>query len=329
MQQNPARTRGAVCLANDAVIEWFSGFCESFHRHNPGLPLTVIPFDENIAETRAVLTRYGYEMFTGESLSEMDALGAEYWPGETFKPHIMRKFCAWETYDTFLFLDADIVVLRPLDEYFSAFEASEAEFMYFETDIEQVYRPGQLREQMMSQHATAGFNSGAYMGNFGTLTTTSLRHLAAAAQPIRGGFVDNLEQSFINYCVDATGMRKVDANELLDSLVVAGALMRLERSGDAYVLQDRRVPESGRVVSMVHWAGYGLSPFMPYRRLYLEYRMPASRRSERLRHELAATAQLVRGGSARAAYHLVRRWPYRMRGWLSARGLAEWHGSQT
>lgn len=320
--------RGAVCLGNDAVIDWVIAFCASLHEHDPDLPLTLIPFDEEIGETRAVLDRYGYGLYEGPMLGQMDDLGRGYWPGEQFRPHIMRKFCSWDTYDTFLFMDTDIVVLSGLDAYFEAMEASDADFMHFATDIVQVYKPGPLREQMLAEHQSAGFNSGVYMGRRGHLTTSRLNSLTASAAGQRPQFVDNLEQTLMNYCVDVTDLRKADANQLVEDLAVAGALMRVvDREGNP-VLDDRRVPYSGRRVSMIHWAGYQIGPRMPYRRIFLRYRLPGASRRTRWRYTATQWWELARSMSPKLMYQILRGTPYQARSWLAARGLVRWHGSR-
>jgi hypothetical protein len=317
--------RGIVTLANDAVLDALIALCESLRQHDPVLAVTVIPFDERVSRTRPVVAEYGHHLLAGASLAAMDALGRRYWPGETFKPHVMRKFCAWVTYDTFLFLDADVVVLGAVDPYFDAFDASGADFMHFAPGIEQVYEPGAVRQRMLPEHHTAGFNSGVFMSRRNALTLPSLESFMESARPLRGAFVDNLEQTFMNYCVDVGGLRSVDANELVDDVVVAGALMRCKRSPEGLVLRDRRVPQSGRRVSMVHWAGYAIGPFMPYRRIFLSYRLaPDATFGNRLRRDVADIARLARHASARRAYHVARQWPYRARSWLAARGLVSW-----
>lgn len=320
--------RGAVCLGNDAVIDWVIAFCASLHEHEPDLPLTLIPFDQEIGETRAVLDRYGYGLYEGPMLEQMDDLGRGYWPGEQFRPHIMRKFCSWDTYDTFLFMDTDIVVLSRLDAYFKAMGASGADFMHFATDMVQVYRPGPLRERMLAEHDSAGFNSGVFMGRRGQLTTDQLESRAAETSGLRLEFVDNLEQTFINYCIDVSDACKVDANDLVPDLAVAGALMRLVKRGTDFVLSDRRVAYSGRQVSMIHWAGYAITPLMPYRRTFLRYRLSGASRGARWRYSLKAAASLAKGMSPRFVYQVLRGVPYGLRSWLSARGLVEWRGSR-
>lgn len=322
-------SRGVVCLGNDAVLDWTIALCASVHRHDPELPLTLVPFDDSIERTSAVLRHYGYDLYEGPMLDRMDRLGERYFPGEgTIKPHIMRKFCAWDVYDEFLYLDCDIVVLRSLLPYLEAFGADPARFVHFATDMVQVYRPGPLRERMVAEHDSVGFNSGVFMGRRGDLTTATIEARAVEAELLRGEFVDNLEQTLINYCVDRDGLAKADANDLVENLAVAGALMRLTGKGDDLTLDDRRVPYSGRKVSLVHWAGYGSGPLMPYRDAFLRYRLALSGPATRRRYLVEAWLDQFATLTPRNVYWSIRILPYRLRGWLSARGLAAWHGSQ-
>ncbi len=177
-------------------------------------------------------------------------------------------------------------MLRPLDPYFEAFERADADFVHFATDMVQVYQPGPLRERMIAEHDVAGFSSGTFRGRGGQLDGAKVRAIAATTGPLRSEFVDNLEQTLINYCVDVSGLHKADANDLVDDLAVAGALMRLTGSGDDLKLADRRVPYSGRNVSMIHWAGYSLSSLMPYRRTFLRYRLAGLDGRQRLRYRI-------------------------------------------
>lgn len=123
---------GVLCLANDAVIGDLTALCESVRRHDPQLPLTVIPFDDRVERTRRLLAGFGFDLFSGPQLEEMDELGRRYWPGETFRPRTMRKFCAFTgAYERFLFLDSDIVLFESMEPFFAAFRASTSDFMFF------------------------------------------------------------------------------------------------------------------------------------------------------------------------------------------------------
>jgi len=326
----PAPSHGVVCLGNDTVLDWTIAFCESVHQHDPEVPVTLIPFDDSVERTEAVLGRYGYDLYESPMLARMDALGERYYPGGgPVRSHIMRKFCAWDVYDEFLYLDCDIVTLRSLRPYFTMLARSDADFIYFTTDIDQVYRPGRLRDQMVADHGAAGFNSGTFMGRRGDLTAAEIERRAVEAEGLRPEFVDNLEQTFINFCVDVSGMKQADATKLGDEPVVAGSVMRLVGSADDLVIDDRRVPYSGRSVAAIHWAGYGRGPLMSYRKTFLKYRLAGATPRARTRYQVENVLEALAAFTPRRAYHLARIFPYRLRSWLSARGLVRWHGSQT
>jgi hypothetical protein len=317
---------GVITLANDSVVEWLIALCESVRVHEPGRPLTVIPFDdEHLDRTREVAAQYGASLYDDPTLHEMDELGRRYWPGQEMAPHTMRKLCAfWGPYHPFLFLDADIVLLCSLEPYFAAFRDRPEDFMYFSTDVANVYRQGEVRDRMVHEYATGGFNSGAFMGRRGTLSPEGVWERADAAQPVRHGFVDNLEQSFINFCVDTTPVSKIHANEVVTDLVVAGSLMRLVRDGDGFVLADRRVSGSGRRVSMIHWAGYGLAASMPYARTFLRYRLPRASPPRKAAHQLRQAARGIGPPTPRRFVRGLRHWRRESYNWLAARGHVKW-----
>jgi hypothetical protein len=315
---------GVVSLGNDVVIEWVNAFCESLHRNSPGVPLIMIPFDERIAETRRVVESYGYEMLDGPGPAQIDEIFTPWFSGNSFKAHYMRKFCAWETFDTFLFADADVVFLRDLSSYFDAYAESDAEFVHFATDMERVYLPGELRERMVAEHNASGFNSGVFMSSRGVFTAERLREITEIAAPDRAQLSDLLDQGLMNYAVDVSDLRVADANELVPDVAVAGALMRIVPSGDGYVLSDKRVPQSGRGVSILHWAGYKPQPTMAYRRLFLRYRLPGASPVQRALFDLRGVGKMARKTTPQTLWLRLSWVPYRLRSWLSARGLARW-----
>jgi hypothetical protein len=317
-------SQGVVCLGNDVVLEWLRAFCESLSRHNPALPLTLIPFDDRIEQTARLLDRYGYTVLEHPRPSEIDAIFTSYYRGDSFKAHYMRKFCAWDTYDSFLFADADVIFLRDVMPYFTAFAGSDADFVHFATDIERVYRPGELRERMLARHHSAGFNSGVFMSRRGVVTPERVREVAETAAADRPQFADDLDQGLMNYCIDTGNIRVANANDLVQDIVVAGALMRIVESGGTLALDDRRVPQSGRAVSILHWAGYKPDPFMPYRRLFLSYRLPGANVLQRTLFNGRAAARMLRKATPARLYRRLRWAPYRLRSWFSARGLAKW-----
>ncbi len=316
---------GIVCLANDGIIDGLRALCESLRVNSPGIPLTVIPFNEDLTRTRELLARSGHQLYEDASLQAMDALGRGYWPGEQWRPHAMRKLCAfWGPYERFLFLDADIVVLSSLRPYFDWFAGDSAQLMYFEADLNMVYS-GAVREEMVSRRGAVGFQTGVFMGRRGAVSPEALDSLMEGCAPYRHGFVDILEQTFLNYVTDTLSLSKVNAHEAVPEVSDGWAGMRLKRRGEGFVLADARMPRPGRPVTLIHWGGYPIGPFMPFRSTFLKYRLAGASRAERLRYRAAALISTMRGLSYRTPLHLVYRWRYLINNWLEARGRSFRH----
>jgi hypothetical protein len=284
--------RGLVCLASDGVNDWLLALCESLRTHSPQLPLLVIPYDAETVKVEATLRKYGHKLYT-DSLGPIDVVGRSYWPDRAGAAKGFRKFAAWSTFETFLFLDSDVVVLDSVEPYFDAFEAARADFMYFASDVEQVYVEGALRDAML-EAGSVGFNAGMFLSRRGFLEPGDLQTLAGLPRCVRAGFVDNMDQSAANYLVDHKSAVVVDANALVSDRVAAAAVMRLREEAGRVVVRDARVGNTGKPASLIHWAGYSQHPFIPYRRVFLRYRLPGASRRERLAFEARSLARAVK-----------------------------------
>jgi hypothetical protein len=108
------------------------------------------------------------------------------------------------------------------------------------------------------------------------------------------------------------------------SLVDAAALMRIKRDRGKLVLADARTPETGREVSLIHWSGYHVRPFMPYRRIFLAYRLLGRSRHERWRYKLATLRDAAALATWRTPVRLVKRWRRLGRNILASRGYVRW-----
>jgi hypothetical protein len=322
----PENTEGVICLANDAVIDGLIALCESIRQHDPSLPLTVIPFNDSINRTRETVAAFGFDILDDPSIAAMDLVGADYWPGDEYRGRSIRKFCAfWGPYERFFFLDSDIVTLTSLAPYFKAFRESDSDFVWFSPDLNNVYRPGPVRDEMVSLYNTAAFNGGQFMGRRGVLTPAILREVVEAARPYRHGFVDILEQTLINFAVDLRGLSKVAGRDLVPDLAVAAAAMRLRDVDRRLMLDDPRTPDSGRQVSLIHWSGYKLVPLMPYRKTWLNYRLAGKSPGERATYCAEALAAAVKRTSWKTPVRLARRARVRGRNILASRGYIAWH----
>jgi hypothetical protein len=273
-----SNARGVYCLANDGVLDWFVAFCESLRAHAPDLPLVTIPFDGRTAELSELRGRYGFELLGdehSESLARLDRIGERLWPGRAAAAHAFRKLVAfWGPLEDFVFLDSDIVVLEDPDRFLDAYaeRRAVAPLMFFDWDIEMVYLPGELRERMVAA-GSRGFNTGAFAGSSGSLSIEQLEELASEAEAVRDGFPETAEQPFLNFCVDSLGWRIRSFQEELDDVAVPWAGLEVEWSDHEGRVADRGRPDFGKRLPFLHWAGFPLTPWMPYKHVFLDYRL--------------------------------------------------------
>jgi len=275
---------GIYCLGNDRVLDWLIAFASSLRRQEPARRVILIPFDDRVERMRRFARTFGFDVFDDPVLERLDAIGRAVWPAHPQRAGIMRKLAVFAgPLERFLYLDADVVVLRPLEPYFAALGWSAADILYFRADIDEVYRPGSLRHEV----PTVGFNTGAFGGRHGVLTAAAVEPLVDRAIADMAGFADTAEQPFVNYWASLCGLATESFNELVPAMTDAWAGMRIRPHGDDYVLDDPRVTERGRPVSLVHWAGYRPDFWMPLRALFLQSRLPPDLgRAARMRHQL-------------------------------------------
>ena len=75
-----AKRYGVAIVGNDKIIDWLLPFLESYRDTNSGLPLYLIPYDDNVAQTRRAAEIYG-ATFIEEEPVEIDRLSHELYPG--------------------------------------------------------------------------------------------------------------------------------------------------------------------------------------------------------------------------------------------------------
>src|SRR5947209_8196034 len=212
---------GIYCLGNDRVLEWLTAFAASVRRHDPERRVVLIPFDDRVEKMRRLAASFGFEVLDGPLLGRLDAIGRRIWPQ---RAGIMRKLAVFAgPLERFLYLDADVVVLRSLEPYFAAVERSDAGIVYFRADIEKVFRPGRLRDEV----PTAGFNTGAFGGRSGALSAETVEPLVDRAIADMAEFADTAEQPFFNYWASLSGVPIESFSELVPEMTDAWAGMRI------------------------------------------------------------------------------------------------------
>jgi len=251
---------GIYTLANDATLDWFVAFCNSVRRHDPDLPLIVIPYDDRVERLTRLAGRYGFEMLADSHLGSLDEIGRQM--SSTGLSGMFRKLSVfWGPLTHFAYLDADLVMLSSISPAIEAIIQRRADLLVFDTSPTQVYRPS-LRAQFPN---SLSFNAGAFAGHRGLLTVQTAEELSRLAMPLRSEFAPTGDQPFLNYCADVERWSVRQASEVIGAgLVWAGWPT------------ERHSP-------FVHWAGFRLTPLMPQRRRYLEHRLAGAGLGDRVR----------------------------------------------
>jgi hypothetical protein len=283
-QNNSGQTlleRGVYTLANDVVIEYFQAFVRSFRRTNPALPLTVIPFNENISRLKSLQGKFHFEIMDESKCCHYDALVDKV---KGIKKHAsyFRKFASFfGNYREFLFLDSDIVTLVPLDRFFNAFSGSPSEFVYFDRAMVACYKPN-LADVMVSQYGSPAYNSGAFFSRRETIAEEEIFAAAETAAAVCDEFAIGGEQPFLNFVTDISRLRYADISTLAPDL----AIVIWARQPFAYDWKtDTAKNSDGKPMPFIHWAGCAY-PTMVRPEIFLRYRTTGLTRSARIRYNL-------------------------------------------
>ncbi len=208
---------GVYCLANDEALEWFQGLVRSLRKHDPDLPLTVIPYNTSIAKLKALQSQFNFKLMPEVEAARFDGI-AHRVAGQRIAGGTFRKLCCFfGEYETFLFLDSDIVVTNDLEPFFVAFGKAAADFVYFDTDMTMVYTPD-FAPKMISEFGSAGFNSGAFLARRGCFTEAEILAAVESGEKLRDHFAIWGELPFLNYLVDTTRRRQLPAAELVPGI---------------------------------------------------------------------------------------------------------------
>lgn len=272
--------KGVYCLANDDVLEWFEAFVRSLRKHSPRLPLTVIPYNASMTQLKALQPQFNFTVMSEEKAARFDPI-AHRVAGKRIAGGTFRKLCCFfGIYDSFLFLDSDIVVTQSLEPFFDAFEKAAGDFVYFDADITMAYTP-EFARQMAEKYGSVGFISGSWMARHNGVGEAEIMAAVETGESIRDGFSIWGEQPFMNYLLDVTRKHKLAASKLVSNITDLPSAMdfRYDAKRDMYI--DPR----GRLLPFIHWAG-GEYPTMHRPEVFLRYRTLGMNWQESLAYRL-------------------------------------------
>jgi hypothetical protein len=270
-------TVGVYFSANDIVYDWAIAFLNSFRTFNPDLRLILIPFNDQCDRLYQLKDKHNFELYIDSSFDRLEAIGQAFELGHTTTgPYWFRRYASfWGQLDRFMYLDVRQVVLGDLMPLITALDRFNFDFLYYDCAINQVYEPGEFRQQLLRQGKGRGFNSGRWAARKGLFSIEEFEQLATAALKIREQLNPrNTDQAFINYCCDLKPVCYGHFAEVIGD-ICQNAWVRqpgtVYRSGESYRLWDHGGLEHKKQVILLHWAGYKLSTMMPHRDLFDRY----------------------------------------------------------
>lgn len=275
--------RGLYLLANDRVSRLAVTVAASVRRHEPEVPIFVVPYDDRAQAVLGLLAEaFGALPFPDRSLlAELDRLTALHIPAGTLRnPTRLRKLACWlGPLDEFLYLDCDIVVF---DRILTALDhLDHADFLWCDYQHRRlpdfVFRPSIFEEGVLDP-ALGGeiFNTGFLASRRGLFT---LSELALHLREI-GGLVRHLpfakgvnDQPVLNYLVLRHVARRKNLVRLPGWRANAHPL-GLYRVDDDYRPFD---PAVGEPHKYLHWSGFRIEPGDPYWEVWRHHHERAQR----------------------------------------------------
>jgi hypothetical protein len=268
---------GVYFSANDVVYDWSIAFLNSFRTFNPDLRLILMPFNDNCERLLQLQEKYRFEIYVDPTFDRLEAIGAAFELGHTpTGPYWFRRYAAfWGPCERFIYLDVRQLVLGNLLPLITALDRYRFELLHYDCALDQVYEPGEFRQQLLRQGKARGFNSGRWSSRRGLFSIDEFERLAADALKIRSQLNPrNTDQAFINYCCDLKPVCYGHFAEVIGNLC-QNAWAR--QPGTIYPVDNeyRRWDHGGldhqKQVILLHWAGYQLSSIIPHRDLFDRY----------------------------------------------------------
>ncbi|MGK7900576.1 MAG: Npun_R2821/Npun_R2822 family protein [Hormoscilla sp.] len=293
---------GICTLANDKVYDHLVGLLNSIEAVlGPQMPVCVYPYDDNTAAIAAEIDRRPQVLLyqDRESIDRWDKFVRDVWEAHPtakqewrsaghesyYRVGTHRRYCAFDgPFDRFLYMDADTLVMGPVDPVFAQLDNKDwvvYDFQY--KDITHVYDVSSLKLAEIfppERLASEIFCSGLY-GSKRNMFPQERREWLL--EQLRGGEAEVLyrmapDQTILNYMVMRTG---------ISSYNFAIALPPEERTGcsvtsDHFEERDHILYDKGNRLTYLHYIGVKSKYFtrlcagenldFPYREVFLYYR---------------------------------------------------------
>lgn len=298
-------TNGIYTLANDKVFDQLVALLNSIEVNaGKDYPVCVIAYNEQIERVKAeISTRPNVSLFDNQDVFQVwedfsynvwqaHPTALKDWQEQGIKTRFYRvgenhRYCAFDVaapFDQFLYLDADTLVMGPLEPLFKALDESDFAVYDFQfKDLSHIFNAGNDRPQQIfgsERLEKEIFCSGCYASKKAVFSRDDLSWLVSELQK---GDADVLylgapNQSVLNYMVMKSG-RKVHnlALNLPDAKKTGNSVTSPHFEARDHILYDK-----GQRLTYLHYIGISSKFFkglcegenidFPYRDIFLHYR---------------------------------------------------------
>jgi hypothetical protein len=248
-----ARRCGIAIVGNDKIIDWLLPFLESYRATNSSLPIYLIPYDDNIAQTRLAAEIYGAH-FVDEEPTEIDRLSHELYPGVfNNNRRRLRKLQALSLpLDEVAYVDVDVILFRDFTPLFGRLEAGKTEFIVASPSFEYVYNDRKDAYPFLKDALL--FNDGFWVTSNKFLKLSDFIETIAKDAAIfhdvrkRGQL---FAQPLVNFVTHRRGMKIA----LLPHVIEGASHESFYKAPGVTFKDDKPLDQDGKEIYFCHWAG--------------------------------------------------------------------------
>lgn len=273
---------GIYFSANDYVYNWTLGFLRSLRQYNPDILVYWIPFNEEVDKIASIANQYQFKTYIDDSFDQLEKLGSDYELG--FSPngkYWFRRYAAfWGPLDEFFYLDARQLILDDITPLFKPLKDQKLDFLYYDLALNQVYEPGDVRQEFLRQKQARGFNSGRWASRKGVFTLDEMLDYGYESIQYRNQMNPrNTDQAFINYCVDKKpALKTAHISEWFGDYIHqgwAGQSGKVYKKQNHFYLWDYGGLDHKKKLLLLHWAGFQWEDNLPHGKLLNYYSRPS------------------------------------------------------
>lgn len=299
---------GICTLANDRVYDQLVALLNSIEANAGAMPVCIYPYDDQLERVRQLVAeRPQVQLFEERSIIERwDRLVEQIWATHPtayqqwqaigskgiHRQGTHRRYCAFEgPFERFLYMDADTLLLGPVEPIFQALATCDwVTYDFQHKDLSHVFtiEAPQLSQIFTLEHLRRVFCSGFYAARRGLFDPDHMSDILTALSQGEAAVLYPMapDQTILNYWV---------LRRRLSVYNLALALPPERRTGNSvtsshFTTAGSRVYDRGKPLTYLHYIGVPSALFrqvcagenvdFPYRQVFLDYRYrhsPASR----------------------------------------------------